>query len=316
MGIDVATVADVSVTITDGQTSAVPGQPVAYTMVATNAGPDPVTGARFTATLPAGLLGATWSCVASAGSSCAATGSGSIDDTVGLLPSGTLTYTLNATINPAAAGSLTNTATISLATGATDPNPANNTASDTDTLTPRADLSVAKSDSPDPVAPGGTLTYTIQVTNLGPSSSTGMTLVDALPPGVSFVSSTPGAPTCTLAANVVTCQLGGLGPTASQTVAIVVTVALATSGPLGNAASVTGNETDLVSAPTTPTPRPPRCPPFPLAPASSPWPPAGWSIRVEAPVCPSEAPRSLRRARGSSPLVDTATSRARPRPSP
>jgi uncharacterized repeat protein (TIGR01451 family) len=167
---------------------------------------------------------------------------------VGLLPSGTLTYTLNATINPAATGSLTNTATISLATGATDSNPANNTASDTDTLTPRADLSVAKSDSPDPVAPGGTLTYTIQVTNLGPSSSTGMTLVDPLPPGVSFVSSTPGAPTCTLAANVVTCQLGGLGPTASQTVTIVVTVALATSSPLSNAASVTGNETDLVSA--------------------------------------------------------------------
>jgi uncharacterized repeat protein (TIGR01451 family) len=147
VGIDVATVADVSVTITDGQASAVPGQPVAYTVVAANGGPDPVTGARVAAILPKGLLGATWSCVASAGSSCAATGSGSIDDTVGLLPSGTLTYSLNATINPAAAGSLTNTATISLATGATDPNPANNTASDTDTLAPRADLSVAQSDS-------------------------------------------------------------------------------------------------------------------------------------------------------------------------
>ena len=247
VGINSTAAADASVTITDGQASAVPGQPVTYTIVATNAGPDPLTGARVTTTLP-GLQAVTWTCVASAGSNCAATGSGSIDDTVGLLSSGTLTYTLNATINPAATGNLTNTATIALAAGATDPTPANNTASDTDTLTPRADLSLAKSDSPDPVAPGGTLTYTIQVTNLGPSSSTGMTVVDPLPPGVSFVSSNPGGPTCTLAASVLTCHLGGVAPGANRTVTVVVTVGSATSGPLSNTASVTGNETDLVSA--------------------------------------------------------------------
>jgi uncharacterized repeat protein (TIGR01451 family) len=244
LGIDVAASADVSVTVSDGQASAVPGQPVTYTLVATNAGPDPVTGAKVTDTLPLALVGATWSCIASAGSTCAATGIGNIDDTVGLLPSGTLTYTLTATINPAATGTLTNTAAISLAVGATDPNPANNTASDTDTLTPRADLSVAQSDSPDPVAPGGTLTYTLQVTNLGPSSSTGMTLVDPLPAGVAFVSSTPGGPTCTFGASEVTCHLGGLAPAASYTVTLVVTVAPATSGSLSNTASVTGSETD------------------------------------------------------------------------
>ncbi len=248
LGIDTMASADVSVTITDGQASAVPGQPVTYTLVATNAGPDPVTGARVMATLPAALVGATWTCTPSAGSSCAGAGSGNINDTVGLLSSGTLTYTLNATIAPAATGSLTTTATMTLAAGATDPNLTNNTASDTDTLTPRADLSVALSDSPDPVAPGGTLTYQVQLTNLGPSSSTGMTLVDPLPSGVSFVSSTPGGPACTVAAAVVTCHLGGLGPSASQTVTVVVTVGAATSGPLSNTASVTGNETDLVSA--------------------------------------------------------------------
>jgi uncharacterized repeat protein (TIGR01451 family) len=248
LGIDTTASADVSVTITDGQASAVPGQPVTYTLVATNAGPDPVTGAKVMDTLPSALVGATWTCTPSAGSNCAATGSGNINDTVGLLSLGTLTYTLTATINPAATGSLTNTATISLAAGATDPIPANNTASDTDTLTPRADLSVALSDSPDPVAPGGTLTYTAQVTNLGPSSSTGMTFVDPLPTGVSFVSSIPAGPTCTVAAAVVTCHLGGLGPLASQTVTVVVAVGAATSGPLSNTATVTGNETDLVSA--------------------------------------------------------------------
>jgi uncharacterized repeat protein (TIGR01451 family) len=136
LGIDTAATADVSVTITDGQAQAVPGQPVTYTIVAANAGPDAVTGAKVTTTLPATLVSPTWTCAASAGSSCAASGTGSINDTAGLLASGTLTYTLTATINPTATGTLTSTATINLASGATDPNPANNTASDTDTLVP------------------------------------------------------------------------------------------------------------------------------------------------------------------------------------
>jgi uncharacterized repeat protein (TIGR01451 family) len=126
----------VSVTLTDGQTTAVAGQPVTYTIVAANAGPDAVTGAKVTATLPAALSAATWTCTASAGSNCAASGSGPISDTVGLLASGTLTYTLTATIDPAATGSLTTTAAIAPAAGVVDPNPANNSASDTDTLIP------------------------------------------------------------------------------------------------------------------------------------------------------------------------------------
>jgi len=246
VGIDTAATADVSVAITDGQTQAVPGQPVTYTVVAANAGPDAVTGAKVTATLPPALLNATWTCTPSAGSSCAATGTGNISDTVGLLSSGTLTYSLTATIDPAATGSLTNTVAIALAAGATDPTPANNTASDTDTLTPRADLSVAVLDSPDPVAPSGTLTYTVQAANLGPSTSTGMTLANTLPAGVSFVSVTPAGPTCTVAASVVTCQLGGLAPAASHTVTIVVGVGSST-GTLSDTATVTGTETDLVS---------------------------------------------------------------------
>jgi uncharacterized repeat protein (TIGR01451 family) len=39
---------------------------------------------------------------------------------------------------------------------------------------------VAISDAPDPVAAGSALTYIVQVTNNGPSTSTGMTVVDVL----------------------------------------------------------------------------------------------------------------------------------------
>ena len=53
--------------------------------------------------------------------------------------------------------------------GVTDPNLANNSATDTDTLTPQADLAITKSDGVTSVAPGQPTTYTIVVSNNGPS---------------------------------------------------------------------------------------------------------------------------------------------------
>jgi hypothetical protein len=74
-----------------------------------------------------------------------------------------------------------------------------------------------------------------------------MTLSDALPAEVTFVSSTPGAPVCVEAGGVVTCGLGGLAPGGSQTVTIEVTVGPGTSGTIANTASVAGNESDPVA---------------------------------------------------------------------
>jgi uncharacterized repeat protein (TIGR01451 family) len=239
--------ADLSVSKTDGQTTAVPGQAITYTIVATNLGPDPVSGATVADVLPASLTGASWTCVASPGSTCTASGSGNINDTVGMPVSGTATYTVTASIDPAATGTLDNTATVSVPVGFTDPDPSNDSAADTDTLTPEADLALLMSDAPDPVAPGGTLLYTIHLNNLGPSVSTGMTLTDTLPPEVSFVTATPGAPTCTETGGTLTCNLPGLAPGASQSVTILVTANIGTLGMINNTASVVGNETDPVS---------------------------------------------------------------------
>ena len=97
---------DVSMAKTDGQTTAVPGQPVTYTITALNVGPSVAAGATVTDAIPPILLGATWTCVASPGSSCAPSGSGGINDTVTLLVAGTATYTLTGTVDPLATGSL------------------------------------------------------------------------------------------------------------------------------------------------------------------------------------------------------------------
>ena len=69
-------------TKTNGATSSVPGGSVLYTIVATNAGPSAVTGVTVSDALPAVLTGATWTCVASVGSLCPATGTGNINTTV------------------------------------------------------------------------------------------------------------------------------------------------------------------------------------------------------------------------------------------
>lgn len=106
---------------------------------------------------------------------------------------------------------------------------------------PGADLEITKTDAPDPVTMGNSLTYTVIVTNGGPSPATGVMVTDTLPAGVTFVSATSSQGSCS-GTSTVTCNLGTLAKGASATVTIIVTPT--TAGMLTNAASVTGAETD------------------------------------------------------------------------
>jgi hypothetical protein len=84
--------------------------------------------------LPAALQGTTWTCSASPGSSCTASGAGGIGDTVSALVGGNLNYTLTGTIDPTATVSIANTATVTVGPGASDPAVADNSATDVDAL--------------------------------------------------------------------------------------------------------------------------------------------------------------------------------------
>ena len=66
----------------------------------------------------------------------------------------------------------------------------------TTTVDPAADLSLTKSDAPDPVLAGQLLTYTLTVAQRGPSSATGVTVTDTLPAGVTFDSATSSQGSC------------------------------------------------------------------------------------------------------------------------
>jgi uncharacterized repeat protein (TIGR01451 family) len=111
---------------------------------------------------------------------------------------------------------------------------------------PQADLSVTKADSPDPVALKGNVTYTVTITNSGPATATGVTLVDQLPDAV-FVSATTTQGTCLRDGKgrrdgTVTCDLGSLASGSSATVTIVVTTTR--GGTIVNTATVRANEPD------------------------------------------------------------------------
>ena len=139
--------AELSITKTDGLTTASPGQAITYTIVARNAGPNPVTGATVADILPASLPGATWNCAGSGGGTCPASGAGNINHSVNLPVGAILTYTVNGTVS-ANAQSLSNTASITPPPGVGDTDIANNSATDHDTLVCNAEV---------PIVPDGRL---------------------------------------------------------------------------------------------------------------------------------------------------------------
>lgn len=109
-----------------------------------------------------------------------------------------------------------------------------------------ANLSLGKTDGPDPVLVGESLTYTLLITNTGPADATGVTLSDTLPAGVAFVSATPGQGNCSKAGGVVTCTLGTIANGTQTAVTILVTPTVA--GLLTNTATVTATQLDPTPA--------------------------------------------------------------------
>ncbi len=129
--------ADLSITKDDGVTAVVAGGTITYTIMVSNAGPSAAPLAPVTDTYVAPLTGGTWSCTATAGSTCgAASGSGNISTTVTLAVGGSATFTSTATVSGTATGTFANTATVAAPAGIVDPNAANNSATDSDSVVP------------------------------------------------------------------------------------------------------------------------------------------------------------------------------------
>ena len=236
------TIADLAVTQTLTG-SPVPGLPISYTIVVTNTGPSPASGASVSDVFPVALVAPTWTCIADPGSSCAAaSGTGNLATTVTLEAGDRATFVVNGLIAASATGSLVNTVTVAAPVGTVDGDTTNNTATSSVPLAPSAALQITKAGPASAVA-GTNIVYTITVTNAGPSDAVGVTVADATPPGLSFVSN---AGDCTTA---FACNLGTLPPGASRTITATFAVpsGYTTPNPIANTATVSSLTPPLVS---------------------------------------------------------------------
>jgi uncharacterized repeat protein (TIGR01451 family) len=230
---------DLAVTKTDSPDPVVAGNQLTYTVEVTNDGPVTAAGVILTDTLPSGVtfnssLLSQGSCTLSVGT---------LTCNLGSLSSGaTATLTIVVTVDPATPSGtiLTNRADVASATP--DRDPSNNSDSENTTVVAEADLSITKTDAPDPLSAGATLTYMLAVANAGPSTATGVVVTDTLPAGATYVSATPSQGSCTEASGVVTCSLGTLANGASASTTIVVVPSMGCS--IINAALVLGAATD------------------------------------------------------------------------
>src|SRR5262249_52877556 len=99
-----------------------------------------------------------------------------------------LTFTVSGKILASATGLLANTATVTAAAGSTDPNAANNSAQDIEPAgTAQVDLAITNSDGQTSYVAGTPVSYTITVTNAGPSNATGFSITDAVPTAITGV---------------------------------------------------------------------------------------------------------------------------------
>jgi uncharacterized repeat protein (TIGR01451 family) len=188
--------ADLQVTVNDGKTATVAGASNTYTIVVSNTGPSYVTGAVVKDTFPATLTGITFTATQTGGATgFSLSGSGNINNTLTLPPGSAVTYKATGKLSPAATGTLSDTATVTVPSGIADPNPANNSDTDTDNITVQADLKVTVNDGKTAAVPGSQDTYTIVVTNAGPSRVTGAVIHDTFPStftGVTYTATTSG----------------------------------------------------------------------------------------------------------------------------
>jgi uncharacterized repeat protein (TIGR01451 family) len=225
------------------------GGVVSYTARVDNNAVDAATNVRLRLTVPAG---ATFLTAAPLGANCAPTSPATIECSLGTVAAlGAAPRDVVFNWRALGPGPTTVTANAELLSD-NDANPANNTQSQTTTVSNGANLALAKSGAPNPVVGGASLTYTVTVSNAGPNDAGSLRLIDSLPPSVSFVSATGAGWTCGHSAGVVTCTRPGPHPLAAAIPAVTIVGQLnASGGTVTNSATVEPGATGGVADPDT-----------------------------------------------------------------
>jgi uncharacterized repeat protein (TIGR01451 family) len=240
----VQAIADLALAKAAAGGTAVAGQPFTYTLTITNNGPDTANQVVITDALSGGAV---FSAVVASTEPASLThsfvGAQATFTVTGIAPNGvfTIVYTV---LPPLNGGVFSNTAVISSSTP-TDPNPGNDTAGGGPVNgLANADLEIAKSASPNPVEPGGVVTFTLTVTNNGPSDAQFITVTDVLSGGsLGGVVDTSSGVNVTISGNGVTFTVNSLN--AGGVITMVYTATAPSLGVMTNSAVVTSAVGDL-----------------------------------------------------------------------
>ncbi|RAJ31875.1 DUF7507 domain-containing protein [Pedobacter cryoconitis] len=234
----VSRVIDLGIAKTAAPKPAVAGQPLNYTITLSNHGTGSLLATdivKITDNLPAEFTATAFT--TSAGTYTSSNGNWS---GLTLINGQNATLTITGTLAATATSSISNTVTVTPPAGVTDPTPANNTDTDNTNINRTIDFGVNKTASPATGIPGETLTYTITLTNNGPSTlltTDVLQLTDNLPAG--FTANTYAA-----ASGTYTSSNGnwtGLTLASGQSTTLTITgkIAVSATGSLSNTATVT-----------------------------------------------------------------------------
>ena len=125
--VDAGTIGDLSIGLSDNG-SAKEGQPLVYTLVSRNSGPDSAIGATVADALPPQIIAPTWTCSASAGSACPASGAGNVNAVVDLIAGGSATFVVTGTVAAGTSRQIVSSASIMPPSTLVEINPADNSA--------------------------------------------------------------------------------------------------------------------------------------------------------------------------------------------
>jgi uncharacterized repeat protein (TIGR01451 family) len=235
-----------------GQVTA--GGTASFIIQVTNNGPGTATGVTLSDTLPTGL---TWTenstaCSISAGVLSCSFGS--------LAQDASASVTISAPTDTGACRTLNNTATAD-ATNAPS-------VSDNGSITVNCPvLAISKTPDAGQVNSGEIASFTIQVTNNGPGTATGVTVSDTLPSGLTW---TEASTSCSITSGVLSCSFGDLAQGASASVTVTAVTDTGDCGTLNNTATADADNAAPVSdngsiTITCPPPPPPGTPVLTLA---------------------------------------------------
>jgi uncharacterized repeat protein (TIGR01451 family) len=214
--------ADLSITKAHSGTPTAGGS-YSYDFVVKNNGPSDISSFTVTDALDANL---SYASVTGTGVSCNAAGQNVTCTGPALTNGATASFSVTVNVSGAYGGGvLTNTGTVAVPSGATDPDANNNSSTDNSNVVVQTDLSVTKTHSGNFTA-GSNGVFTITLSNAGPSTTVanGVSVTDTLDSDFSYVSATGTGWTCSNSGDTVTCDYSGTVAAGNSAPAITLTV--------------------------------------------------------------------------------------------